>query len=218
MPIGFDSYLVFLSIVTLIVVSPGVNLALLIQATPKNGRSAGLMMTVGFCAAIMVHASLALIGVGAIIMASAMLFSILKLAGASYLIWLGIKAFAASVRGRPVTAVSPGGTTTLPLDLRRGFLRGFLTNILNPKPAIFYVAAFPQFLDTSGTATWIAGLGLGASHAAIALVFYGGVVLTVERTTDWLRRPAVWRTIQSMTGMLFIFVGARLMFSRAPGG
>ncbi|MGP5326777.1 LysE family translocator [Vreelandella titanicae] len=88
--IPLHDYLAFLSIVTLIVVSPGANLFLLLQATPVQGRVTGVLMTLGFCAAIISHATLALIGVGALVAASVTLFTIIKFVGAAYLIWLGV--------------------------------------------------------------------------------------------------------------------------------
>ena len=91
MSLSVDQYLLFMSVVTLIVVTPGPNLFLLLGTVPGNGRVAGLFATLGICAAILSHATLALIGVGAIIATSAILFTAIKTAGAAYLIWMGLK-------------------------------------------------------------------------------------------------------------------------------
>ncbi|UZH11011.1 MULTISPECIES: LysE family translocator [unclassified Halomonas] len=158
--IPLHDYLTFLSIVTLIVVSPGANLFLLLQVTPVQGRVTGVVMTLGFCAAIISHATLALVGVGAIVAASVTLFTIIKFVGAAYLIWLGIKALRVALTKTPAVAsqATDDETETLPkMSGRQAFVRGYLTNILNPKPAIFYVAAFPQFLSTGGMTYWLGG-------------------------------------------------------------
>ncbi|MGP5326775.1 LysE family translocator [Vreelandella titanicae] len=102
------------------------------------------------------------------------------------------------------------------ISQRQAFVRGYLTNILNPKPAIFYVAAFPQFLSAGGTDYWLGGLGLGVSHALIALFFYGMVVVTLHRVAEWLRKPRVWKSIQGISGLVFLLIGGRLLISRSP--
>ena len=217
--IPLHDYLTFLSIVTLIVVSPGANLFLLLQATPVQGRVTGAVMTLGFCAAIISHATLALVGVGAIVAASVTLFTIIKFVGAAYLIWLGIKALRVALTKTPAVATqtTDDETETLPkMSGRQAFVRGYLTNILNPKPAIFYVAAFPQFLSTGGTAYWLGGLGMRASHALIAMLFYGFVVCALERAAKWLRQPRVWKSIQGVSGVVFLLIGGRLLMSRSP--
>ncbi|MDQ7734155.1 LysE family translocator [Halomonas sp. SpR1] len=217
--IPLHDYLTFISIVTLIVVSPGANLFLLLQATPLQGRLTGVVMTLGFCAAIISHAMLALVGVGAIVAASVTLFTIIKFVGAAYLIWLGIKALKVALTKTPVIASQATDYRTAALTSisgRQAFVRGYLTNILNPKPAIFYFAAFPQFLSTGGTAYWLGGLGMGASHALIALFFYGIVVFTLSRVAEWLRQPRVWKSIQGLSGLVFLLIGGRLLISRSP--
>ena len=104
--IPLHDYLAFLSIVTLIVVSPGANLFLLLQATPVQGRVTGVLMTLGFCAAIISHATLALIGVGALVAASVTLFTIIKFVGAAYLIWLGVNENAPRVAGERLSNIA----------------------------------------------------------------------------------------------------------------
>lgn len=215
--IPLHDYLAFLSIVTLIVVSPGANLFLLLQATPVQGRVAGMMMTLGFCAAIMSHATLALIGVGALIAASATLFTIVKFAGAAYLVWLGIKAFRAALAKTPAIASQVTSQSPLPkMGKMQAFIRGYLTNILNPKPGIFYVAAFPQFLSAGGVTYWQGGLELGASHALIALSFYGMLVIMLDSIAERLQQSSVWKWIQGLSGSVFFLVGGRLLVSRFP--
>ena len=214
--IPLHDYLAFLSIVTLIVVSPGANLFLLLQATPVQGRVTGVLMTLGFCAAIISHATLALIGVGALVAASVTLFTIIKFVGAAYLIWLGVKALRVALTKTPAAFQAKDCQILPRISQRQAFVRGYLTNILNPKPAIFYVAAFPQFLSAGGTDYWLGGLGLGVSHALIALFFYGMVVVTLHRVAEWLRKPWVWKSIQGISGLVFLLIGGRLLISRSP--
>lgn len=198
-----DRYLLFVSVVTLIVISPGPNLFMLLGLAPGNTRSVGLVAAVGIAAAVLCHAALALLGVGAIIATSAVLFTALKVAGAAYLIWLGLKSLWSARRGTGL--VTPAGSVAL--SARRSFLRGYLTNILNPKPAVFYVAAFPQFLSPHESGFLLSGAVLGLTHAAIALAFYGTIVLLVGRVTRVLLRPAVSAVVKSVAGLALVLLG-----------
>lgn len=212
-----DAILAFVVIVTLIVASPGPNLFLLLRTTPTFGRAAGLANTFGFAAAILSHAVLSLIGVGAVIAASALAFSILKIVGAAYLIWLGLKALRSAWTGEvsvDADAAGAGAGGSAAHGLRARFVEGYLTNVLNPKPALFYLAAFPQFIALGGVPILVQGVALGAVHAAIALLWYGAVVLGIGAVSRWMRRPVVWRWVQTVSGTALVALGGRLLFIR----
>jgi len=212
-----EAIIAFTAIVTLIVTSPGPNLFLLLRTAPTFGRAAGLANTFGFSAAILSHALLSLIGVGAIIATSAVAFSVLKVAGAIYLIWLGLKALKSAWYGGISIKVQPTSATDTDNSgrkLRKRFVEGYLTNILNPKPAIFYLAAFPQFIVVGGLPIFIQGISLGLIHAAIAIVWYGSVVFGIASISQWIRRPLVWRWVQTISGTALIALGGRLLFVR----
>ena len=233
-----DAVLAFALIVTLIVTSPGPNLFLLLRTTPAHGRAAGLANTTGFCAAILTHAFLSLVGVGAVLASSSFAFTVLKIIGAAYLVWLGARSLLSAWRGGALAAGEAGSTahgrgarrtrdgfgegsghdvpTPLPPHLVRRFWEGWLTNALNPKPALFYLAAFPHFIALDGAPILLQGMMLGTIHALIALLWYGLVVVGIERATVWLRRPVVWRAVQSLTGIALVALGGRLLFTKAP--
>ncbi|MDW4500260.1 LysE family translocator [Sulfitobacter sp. D35] len=211
-----DSLLAFAFIVTLIVTSPGPNLFLLLRTVPTFGRFAGLANTLGFATAILTHATLSFIGVGAILATSATAFTFLKITGAGYLFWLGLKALRSAIAGpRTISTPDPDPATEglAPRHLKR-FAEGFLTNILNPKPTLFYLAAFPQFLAVGGAPLWSQALLLAWVHAAIALAWYGFVVLTLSQFVGWLRRPRLWQAIQGLTGVALTLLAVRLLLFR----
>lgn len=214
MSLSADQYLLFISVVTLIVVTPGPNLFLLLSTAPGNGRLVGFLATLGVCAAILSHAALALVGVGAVIAASAMLFTAIKGAGALYLIWMGIKSLLSIREQGGLVIASKGGGAGL--SGPKALVRGYLTNILNPKPAIFYVAAFPQFLVPQQPGFYFTGGVLGLTHALVALVFYGSIVLLMNRLTKYLLRPMVSRIVKSLSGVALILLGGRLLMTRSP--
>jgi threonine/homoserine/homoserine lactone efflux protein len=212
-----DAIFSFVVIVTLIVTSPGPNLFLLLRTTPSFGQAAGLANTFGFSAAILTHAALSLVGVGAIIATSALAFSILKIVGAAYLAWLGIKALRSAWKGGVSVEVSSAEFIDR-RAARRGlgarFAEGYLTNILNPKPALFYLAAFPQFIAVGGLSILVQGMTLGAIHATIAIFWYSSVVLGIATVSRWLRRPAVWRWVQGISGTALITLAGRMLVAR----
>lgn len=207
----------FAAIVTLIVVSPGPNLFLLLRNAPTLGRRIALLNILGVCAAVLTHAFLSLVGVSAIIVASATLFGIVKLLGAAYLVWLGVKSLRSAFAG----ARLPQGETASdrlgpPLSASGAITQGWTVNILNPKPALFYLAAFPQFIDPTSGNVFVQGMALASVHAAIAALWYGLVVLGIDKANVWLRRPRVWRTVQGVSGVALVGLGARLALARSP--
>lgn len=208
-------YFSFATIVTLIVVSPGPNLFLLLKNAPTLGMKVGLLNTLGICASILCHATLSVLGVSAIVLASSMAFSIVKLLGAAYLIYLGVLALRDAWRGVSISVKLDARCSRVPISAFKALSEGWLAGMLNPKPSMFYLAAFPQFLDPSGNLVG-EGLALGALHAAIAALWYGFVVVGVDQVRAVLRRPAVARGIKGVTGLVLIGFGARLVFLRAP--
>jgi threonine/homoserine/homoserine lactone efflux protein len=94
------------------------------------------------------------------------------------------------------------------------FVEGYLTNILNPKPAFFYLAAFPQFIDIDGLPFIIQGMALGAIHASIAILWYSLIVFGIGTISQWMTRPAFWRLIQTISGTALVALGARLLSMR----
>jgi threonine/homoserine/homoserine lactone efflux protein len=209
------NYGAFAAIAFMLVASPGPNLFLLLKNAPMLGVRIGLLNTIGTCLAIFCHASFSLIGVSAIVLSSATAFSMLKFLGACYLVYLGVLALRDAWNGKMVV------TSDASAEVRRvtplaALAEGWFTNILNPKPALFYVAIFPQFLDPASGGILTQGLALGALHASIAFLWYGFVVLAMDQVGTVLRRPAVSRTIKGVMGGLLVGFGVRLATLRAP--
>lgn len=207
----------FAAIVALIVFSPGPNLFLLLRNAPTSGRRIGYLNILGVCAAVLTHAFLSLIGVSAIIVASATLFGVVKLLGAAYLIWLGIKSLRSALMGAELPEGASAADELGPrVSASRAITQGWTVNILNPKPALFYLAAFPQFIDPTSGNVFVQGMALASVHAVIAALWYGLVVLGIDSANVWLRRPRVWRTLQGVSGVALVGLGARLALARSP--
>jgi threonine/homoserine/homoserine lactone efflux protein len=203
--------LAFTFVAALLVMSPGPNGVLIARTVPTSGRAAGFANIAGFVAAFYVHGALSILGISMLLVRSAELFFIVKMLGAAYLAWLGAKALYEAWKG-----VSPLKTVT-PARRRRtlfiAFQEGFLTNALNPKVAMFYLAAFPQFI-TPGPDTMGASLTLVSMHALCNVVWFSGMVLLMGRLTHASQSPVFQRWLKGVTGMVLIAFGVKLATAR----
>jgi threonine/homoserine/homoserine lactone efflux protein len=138
---------------------------------------------------------------------SAQAFLIVKLLGAAYLCWLGLKALRDAFRGIPLapSAAVPARRRTLLV----AYAEGFLTNALNPKVAMFYLAAFPQFIPAEGSAAASAFL-LVAIHSLLNAIWFSAMVLLVTRLKGVASNAAMQRWLKGATGVVFLAFGARL--------
>ncbi len=190
--------LAFIGVAAVVIVTPGQDTALTISNTLAGGRAAGFRTAVGVVAGQAVWAVAASLGVAALIVASEPAFVALKFAGAAYLVFLGGQALLAAIRGRAHggEAVAAGG---------RELRQGLLSNLGNPKMAVFFTSLLPQF---GGSFPALLGLGLLFCVMTLAwLCAYAGVV---ARAGDALRRPRVRRTLDALTGGVLVALGVRL--------
>ena len=197
----------FIVVAGLLVMSPGPHGVLIARTVPTSGRMAGFANIAGFITAFYLHGALVVFGVSVILVKSAELFFAAKMLGAAYLCWIGLKALRDAWRG-PVAAASVS-----PARRRRtlaiAYWEGLLTNALNPKVSMFYLAAFPQFLPP-GLATPANTFTLVFVHSMLNLVWFSLMVLAFSRLTAAARSGTFQRWIKGITGVVFLGFGARL--------
>jgi threonine/homoserine/homoserine lactone efflux protein len=200
--------LAFAAMAALLVMSPGPNGVLIAKTVPTSGRGAGFANIAGFVAAFFVHGTFAIFGLSVLLLQSANLFVAVKLAGAAYLVWIGVKALHDAWRGLPaaLTEVAPAKRRR---TLAKAFGEGFLTNALNPKVAMFYIAAFPQFIPPDAVSPLAAYL-LVAVHACLNIAWFGPMVLLFDRLSSVARSDAIQRALKAVTGMVFVAFGIKL--------
>lgn len=204
--------LAFAAMAALLIMSPGPNGVLIAKTVPTSGKAAGFASIAGFAAAFLVHGTFAIFGLSVIVLQSANLFMAVKLVGAAYLIWIGIKALHDAWRGRAaeVLQVAPARN---PRTLAKAFGEGFLTNALNPKVAMFYIAAFPQFMPHGGSPA--SAYVLVAVHALLNFMWFAPMVLMFERLSKIARSGKVTRFIKGLTGAVFVGFGLKLATLKA---
>ena len=190
--------LAFLGVAVVVIVTPGQDTALTVRNTLAGGRRAGLRTATGVVCGQAVWALAASAGVAALLVASEPAFVALKLAGAAYLVFLGGQALLAAVRRRPAHVVARRASGSE----RR---QGLLSNLGNPKMAVFFSSLLPQFGDSFPVL-----LGLGLLFCALTLTWLSAYALAVARAGDVLRRPRVRRTIDAVTGTALVALGLRL--------
>jgi threonine/homoserine/homoserine lactone efflux protein len=190
--------LAFIGVAAVVIVTPGQDTALTIRNTLAGGRAAGFRTAVGVVAGQAVWALAASLGVAALIVASEPAFVALKFAGAAYLVFLGGQALLAAVRGR-----AHGGEAVAVSG--RELRQGLLSNLGNPKMAVFFTSLLPQF-----GGSFPALLGLGLLFCAMTLAWLCAYAGVVARAGDALRRPRVRRTLDALTGGVLVALGVRL--------
>ena len=197
----------FLAAAALITLAPGPDNLSVLSLGLSRGRRGGIGFGLGCALGCFIHTLLATLGVTALIAASDTAFTLLKLAGAAYLVWLGIGA----LRSPGATLAADAGAAPADDPMRPYLMRGFVANAINPKVALFFLAFLPQFVDPSrGHAAAQTAL-LGALFAAQTVLIFGAIGWYAGTLGGWLRnRPAVGRWLDRATGVLFIGLGIRL--------
>ncbi|MGE5150197.1 MAG: LysE family translocator [Rhodospirillaceae bacterium] len=200
--------LLFVAAASVIALSPGPGILYVAARTVAGGRSEGLASSLGTAIGGLVHVLAGAIGVSALVMASAEAFTLLKLAGALYLVWLGLKTMRDARMPLAVDAPSVGN--------RRAFRDGIFVEALNPKTAALFLAFLPQFVDPSGT-VWLQFAALGLISVALNTAVDVGVVLAASRARRLvLGRPAFVRRLRTGAGLVIAGLGLSLMLTRRP--
>lgn len=201
--------LTFLLPVTLLTLTPGVDTLLVIRNTSRGGWRDGAVSSLGICSGLFFHALVSAVGISLILLQSALAFNLLKLVGAGYLVWLGITSLRCAAAGDKLAPLPVAENRRHRLQLRRSFQEGFLSNVLNPKAIVFYMAFLPQFIDPSGSAIR-QSLTLAALHFVIAMSYQCLLAALVDRARHWLQSPQVKRTLDGISGAVMVLLGVKL--------
>jgi len=191
----------------LLTVTPGLDTALVLRTAALEGGRRALLAGLGICLGCLVWGLAASVGLGGLLTVSRWGYDALRLAGAAYLIYLGVRLL---LRPAPdlEMATAPGAPAT-----RSWFVRGLLTNLLNPKVGVFYVTFLPQFIPAGVSVTGFSVL-LAGIHAVEGLCWFSVIVLATRPLTRWLQRPRVAKGLDRATGLVFVGFGVGLLLDR----
>ena len=201
------SFLTFLGVSIVVIVAPGPDTALTIRNTLRGGRPGGIGTALGVSIGQLIWAVATSVGLVAVLLASEPVFRAVRLAGAGYLIWLGLQSLRAAFRvHQPPEAGSTAGTR---LSSRAAFVQGIVNNLGNPKMAVFFASVLPQFTATGhGMGSALVLLGFVFSVMTLAwLTTYAVVIATAGRL---LRVSRLQRSIEAVSGVVLVGLGARV--------
>ena len=199
--------LAFLIAAALLTITPGPDTMLVLRNTLRGGRADGLRTTMGISSGLIVHATLSALGLSLILVRSAAVFDVVKLAGAAYLIWLGVQSLRAAWRGVPEVTLAAAPRVARP------FREGLLSNVLNPKVAVFYLAFLPQFI-APGDPVLLKSLLLAALHMVMGFAWLSCVAAAVHSAQRFVSSRATRRWIDGVCGTVLVAFGVRLALAR----
>jgi len=203
-------FLAFVGVSIVVIVTPGPDTAITIRNTLFGGRGGGIFTALGIATGQTLWALATSLGVVALLIASEPLFLAVKYAGAAYLVLLGIQALRAAVRSRAQAEDTRDGLRSgSRLAPATAFRQGLISDLGNPKMAVFFASLLPQFVP-AGAPTFTTLFGLGVIFAFMTFGWLALYATFVARAGDYLRRPSIRRWIEGVTGTLLIALGLRV--------
>lgn len=201
--------LAFLAAAVMLTLTPGPDNLMVLGMGMSRGRRAGMAFGLGCALGCLSHTLLAVVGVSALVAASPVAFTVLKVTGGAYLLWMGVQAW------RHAGAVRVGGDAAGEAPLRQLFAKGLIANAINPKVVLFFLSFLPQFVVPSqGPVAVQLGL-LGVLFTAQAALLFGLLGWFSGRIGAWLnRRPGVGRWLDRLAGTVFVALGLRMLAAR----
>jgi threonine/homoserine/homoserine lactone efflux protein len=195
--------LVFLGVITLLTITPGADMAMVSRSVFMGGRRDAFATTLGIAAGCLIWALASAAGVAAVLAASETAYDALRLVGAAYLVWLGVQSLLAARRGylnEPAGGGRPG---------RSPFRQGLLTNLFNPKIALFYTTFLPQFIGP-GDPVLLLSVAMAGVHIALGIVWLSAYAWLLDRAVEAFRSSRLRRSLDALTGVVLVGLGIRV--------
>ncbi|AHA70431.1 amino acid transporter LysE [Bacillus thuringiensis] len=207
-----ENYMLFILTALLIIMMPGPGFALVTKNTISHGRNGGIKTVLGTVSGMMIHTIMATLGLSAILMKFAMLFTLIKYAGAFYLIYLAVKSIKSAFSKQEKVSGSVE-INSKDIGTVKSFRQGFTTAILNPKTAVFFLSFLPQFI-VSNQSHFFQFLLLGFTFTTLTAIWYLLYISLIRQLRTFLRKEKVNRTIEGITGTVLLVFGVKLFFQK----
>ncbi|WP_387407340.1 LysE family translocator [Priestia aryabhattai] len=204
-----ENFYLFVITCVFLIILPGPDTAIMTKNTLTVGKQGGFKTMIGICCALSIHTLTAIVGLSAIIAKSALLFSIFKYIGAVYLLYLGIKSLW-TLRNQETTET----VVKIKYKNTSSFKQGFLTNLLNPKIAVFFLTFLPQFVNP-GSHTFMPFLILGMTYIVLTIVWYLFYIYLLNQISAFMKKPKTQKVIEGITGTILIGFGIKLALEKA---
>ncbi|MBY0089329.1 LysE family translocator [Priestia aryabhattai] len=202
-----ENFYLFVITCIFLIILPGPDTAIMTKNTLTVGKQGGFKTMLGICCALSIHTLTAIVGLSAIIAKSALLFSIFKYIGAIYLIYLGIKSLWALRNKNTTETIEPIAKSKYKNE--SSFKQGFLTNLLNPKIAVFFLTFLPQFVNPESH-TFMPFLILGITYIVLTVVWYLFYIYLLNQISSFMKKPKTQKVIEGITGTILIGFGIKL--------
>ncbi|MGH8134952.1 MAG: LysE family translocator [Steroidobacteraceae bacterium] len=202
-----EQVIAFAIVAMAMTMAPGADTMLVVRNALRSGRRDGYFTVAGICSGLYVHALLSALGISVILMHSATAFTIMKIAGAAYLVWLGFNSMRSAARRSDSQAA--GVVARAKVTPARCYREGFLTNVLNPKVIVFYLALLPQFIGPTDSVL-LKSLLLTVIHFVEGILWLGFVAYLVDRSRQFFMKANMRRCLDALCGTLLIGLGVRL--------
>jgi len=217
--LGITQFPLFVAAVLLLNLTPGPDTAYIVGRSVAQGRLAGVVSALGIGAGCCVHALASAFGLTALLATSATAFTVVKIVGAVYLVYLGVRLLLARPAAREGASVavlnSATATATAPRALRKLFVQGFWTNVLNPKVVLFFVSFFPQFVSPDSEHKVLAFLTLGAVFVAMSSIWCCFIAWVAGSVTQrFSGKPRIKKWLDRGVGSAFVGLGVKLAMSK----
>jgi threonine/homoserine/homoserine lactone efflux protein len=208
--LGIHHYWLFIATAIVLVITPGQDTFFILGRSLAGGRAAGIAAALGVTAGSVIHTLLAALGLSALLATSPYAFMAVKFAGAAYLLYIGVRALMSRSVGSPDDGARDGN------DGRwAAFRSGVVTNLLNPKVGLFFLALMPQFIDAASSHKVVAFLALGLTFVALGVAWCLVLALAAASLRGWfLRRPSMAIVLNRIAGAMFIALGLKLATTR----
>jgi threonine/homoserine/homoserine lactone efflux protein len=207
-----ENFYLFVLMSVFFIILPGPDTAIATKSTVTVGKVGGFKTVLGTCCALLIHTSAAVLGLSAIIVKSAFLFSVFKYVGAVYLFYLGVKTLW-SIKKRVVAATVETNPKCTFVNTSC-FKQGFLTNLLNPKVAVLFLTFLPQFVDP-GSNTFLPFLIMGTTYTVMTALWSFLYVYLINHISAFIKKPKTQNIIEGITGTILIGFGIRLFLEKA---
>lgn len=206
-----DQVLMFAGVALVLTITPGADTMLVVRSVLTANWQAGIATSLGVCTGLLIHALCSTVGISLILVHSATIFEIVKFIGGCYLIVLGIQAIAQALK-HPSTSTHLFNNTQQK-TIKHVFITGLLTNLFNPKVALFYLAFLPQFIRSTDT-PFTTSILLSSIHLLFSFVWLVIVASFVRRLKTFLIHPQIKQILETITGCILITLGTKLALGR----
>ena len=196
----------------LLTVIPGLDTALVLRSALTQGKRPAFATALGITAGTLLWGAAAAVGVSALLLASTAAYTVLRVVGAAYMVFLGGRMLWTAVRRRATVDAAPVPDDVSAPGIWRAWTRGLLTNLLNPKIGAFYVAVLPQFIP-AGTSHLAVGVLLALVHDVEGMLWFTAVIFGAASIRGWLLRRSAQRAVDGTTGVALIGFGVKLGLS-----